>query len=443
MNMRPVEPAAAADEQRVLALMAGVERLIAERRDAEAQRLLREAQAILPNHPLVLHERARRLLAGGDAAGACALFEQLVGIAPQQLSFWLSLAAALRALGRRDDELKALQKALTIDPTHLVVLLQKAALLDLMNKPRSAAAVYGHALLTLKPGTALPPAVEAHVRHAEKRMRENATALSAVVNERLAALRPSGQEAPAAQTRFDRCLDRMIGIRRVYNPEPTWMLFPFLRNYEFFACEYFPWLAQAEAATDAIREELLAVLASDAQGVQPYIAFDEALPLHQWRELNHSRRWGAYFLWNQGRREEEHLARCPRTAAMLAQVPKVDIPGRGPTAFFSILDARTKIPPHSGVTNTRLTAHLPLIVPPGCRFRVGGETRPWREGTAWVFDDTIEHEAWNDSDAPRAILIFDVWNPELTALERDLVRETIVTLEAYYEPEGEVPGVVI
>jgi aspartate beta-hydroxylase len=442
MNMRPVEPAAAADEQRVLTLMAGVERFNAERRDVEAQRLLREAQAILPNHPLVLHERARRLLVAGDAAAACTLFEQLVALAPQQLSFWLSLAAALRALARREEELKALERALALDPTHLVVLLQKAALLDLMNKPRSAAAVYGHALLALKPGTTLPAAVEAHVRHAEKRVRENAAALSAVVAERIAALRPA-EEAAAAQARFDRCLDRILGRRRVYNPDPTFMLFPFLRNYEFFDREHFAWLADAEAATEAIREELLAVLASDQEGIQPYIAFDAALPLRQWRELNHSRRWGAYFLWNQGRREEEHLARCPRTAAMLAHVPQVDIPGRGPTAFFSILDARTSIPPHTGVTNTRLTAHLPLIVPPGCRFRVGGETREWRVGTAWVFDDTIEHEAWNDSDAPRAILIFDVWNPELTALERDLVRETITTLAAYYEPEGPVPGIVI
>jgi aspartyl/asparaginyl beta-hydroxylase (cupin superfamily) len=95
------------------------------------------------------------------------------------------------------------------------------------------------------------------------------------------------------------------------------------------------------------------------------------------------------------------------------------------------------------VTNTRLTVHLPLIVPPGCRFRVGGETREWRRGTAWVFDDTIEHEAWNDSDLPRAILIFDVWNPELTPLERDLVRETTAVLAEYYEPEGSLGGVLI
>jgi len=71
MNVRPVEPGAAAKEQKVAALMANVERLVAERRDADAQRLLREAQAILPNHPLVLHERARRLLVGGALPQHC------------------------------------------------------------------------------------------------------------------------------------------------------------------------------------------------------------------------------------------------------------------------------------------------------------------------------------------------------------------------------------
>jgi aspartyl/asparaginyl beta-hydroxylase (cupin superfamily) len=71
---------------------------------------------------------------------------------------------------------------------------------------------------------------------------------------------------------------------------------------------------------------------------------------------------------------------------------------------------------------------------------VGGETREWQAGSAWVFDDTIEHEAWNDSDAPRAILIFDVWNPQLSAPERDLVRETTRVLAEYNEAEAAAPA---
>ena len=401
---------------------------------------VRSAQAVPAAEEL--HERARRLMAGGDPAAARALLEQAVAMAPGHLPVWLSLAAVLRSLGRREEELAALERALALDPTHLVVLLQKGAVLDLMNKPRSAAAVYTHALQALPIGAQLPAPIEAHLSHARKRVAENSAKLAAVIDARLTAL-PRTDDSSADRMRFDRCLDRLLGSTRIYTPEPTFMLFPYLMNYEFFPRDYFPWLEKLEAATDTIRDELLGVLSADKEGIEPYIAYGEGLPLNQWKELNHSRRWGAYFLWNEGRPQESHMARCLQTVAALSALPQVDVPCRGPTAFFSLLDARTTIPPHTGVTNTRLTVHLPLIVPPGCRFRVGGETREWRIGTGWVFDDTIEHEAWNDSDAARAILIFDVWNPQLTPLERDLVREATVVLAEYGDAERSAPGVSI
>ena len=89
-----------------------------------------------------------------------------------------------------------------------------------------------------------------------------------------------------------------------------------------------------------------------------------------------------------------------------------------PTAMFSLLRPGARITPHNGMFNTRLICHLPLIVPPGCGFRVGNEIREWEVGKLIVFDDSIEHEAWNDSDRDRVVLIFDVWRPELSAQER-------------------------
>jgi aspartyl/asparaginyl beta-hydroxylase (cupin superfamily) len=93
-----------------------------------------------------------------------------------------------------------------------------------------------------------------------------------------------------------------------------------------------------------------------------------------------------------------------------------------PNAMFSALAPRTRIPPHTGDTNARLVVHLPLVVPPGCRYRVGFEQREWTVGEVLVFDDSIEHEAHNDGDALRVVLIFDIWNPLLSAGERDVVR---------------------
>jgi aspartyl/asparaginyl beta-hydroxylase (cupin superfamily) len=104
--------------------------------------------------------------------------------------------------------------------------------------------------------------------------------------------------------------------------------------------------------------------------------------------------------------------------------------------MFSILRPHTRIPPHTGISNTRLVLHLPLIVPDGCRFRVGGETRLWREGEAFVFDDTIEHEAWNDSDLPRAVMICDVWSPRLSMDEREVVARIHAALDNF---NGAVP----
>ena len=96
-------------------------------------------------------------------------------------------------------------------------------------------------------------------------------------------------------------------------------------------------------------------------------------------------------------RNETNCARCPATAALLERLPLLDLPGKGPTAMFSLLEPRTRIPPHTGSNNVRATVHLPLIVPEGCGLRVGAETRAFAPGKAWAFDDTIEHEAWNDT----------------------------------------------
>ena len=140
-------------------------------------------------------------------------------------------------------------------------------------------------------------------------------------------------------------------------------------------------------------------------GFAPYIAYPPGTPVNQFADLNHSRLWSSLWLWRDGVRQEEAIARCPQTAALLATLPLADQPGFAPTVVFSALAPRTRIPPHSGSTNARLLVHLPLVLPGPAGFRVGNDTRQWRIGEAWVFDDTIEHEAWNDGDETRVILI--------------------------------------
>ena len=183
----------------------------------------------------------------------------------------------------------------------------------------------------------------------------------------------------------------------------------------------FPWLAELEAATADIREEFDALIGSEAAELVAYIQYPDDVPLRQWESLNRSRDWTAVHLIQNGRRIERNARHCPRTMKLLGRLPQPDVPGASPNAMFSLLAPRTRIPPHTGVANTRLVCHLPLIVPPGCGFRVGGETRGWEPGTAFVFDDTIEHEAWNDSAELRVVFIFDVWAWALSEAERRAV----------------------
>jgi aspartyl/asparaginyl beta-hydroxylase (cupin superfamily) len=95
------------------------------------------------------------------------------------------------------------------------------------------------------------------------------------------------------------------------------------------------------------------------------------------------------------------------------------------------MTAGARIPPHHGFVNTRLICHLPLVVPEGCELRVGGEMRAWREGEALIFDDTIEHEAWNRSAETRVVLLFDIWRPELSEEERGLVTAMFNAVDSY------------
>ena len=116
-------------------------------------------------------------------------------------------------------------------------------------------------------------------------------------------------------------------------------------------------------------------------------------------------------------------------------------PGRGSISGVTASGAKaiepgTHILPHRGVTNTRVVCHLPLVVPEGCAITVGGERREWRVGEAIAFDDTYEHEAWNRGTATRVVLIIDVWNPSLTAAERDAVATLAETLGDFNKAAG-------
>ncbi len=199
----------------------------------------------------------------------------------------------------------------------------------------------------------------------------------------------------------------------------------------------FPWFETLEAASETITAELTALMASPAaDAFAPYVLYPPGAPVNQWGELNHSRRWSSFYFFNNGVRQDQACRHAPQTAATLESLPLLAIDNFGPTAMFSSLAPKTRIPPHTGSTNVRAIVHLPLILPGAAWFRVGNERRVWGMGQAWAFDDTIEHEAMNEAEATRVILICDTWNPFLTAPERELVAAMIVAKGAFQTAAG-------
>ncbi len=426
--------ATAATESQIRVLIDAVDRADRAGNRGEAERALAQARAAAPDDPRVLNVAGMRALLGGDAGAARPLLERAAALDPGSPMLWVNLALAHRELKDEGAERDALERALTADPRFFPALLHKARLFERQGKPKQAAYMY-HAFLCCVPPGPQPPAVQSAMEHANEVLRNNDAALEAFLRPRMSEAR--ARHAGAQLERFDACFDSLIGKRRVFAPQPTFMLFPRLPAIEFLDRGDFRWLAAFEAAADEIRAEAQAALAQAADDFVPYISKPPGSPVDQWQELNNSKRWSTFFLLKNGERIEQHLARCPRTAALLAAAPLCEIRGHAPTAFFSVLAPKTRIPAHTGVTNTRFIVHMALVVPPSCGFRVGAETRAWREGLAWVFDDTFEHEAWNGSDEPRIVLIFDVWNSFLTEAERDLV--AVVTHGVQEYNEGESP----
>ena len=294
---------------------------------------------------------------------------------------------------------------------------------------RSATTFYTAALKAAERLGTIPHALAEDLRRARTRVARAGGNYRAHLEQWLA---EAGLAPDRVSERFRRSIGILFGERHatLSKQRPSVFYFDGLPQREYYEREEFPWLVGLEAATDAICEELLAVLA-DGEGITPYVRPEPNRPHHDFHGLLNDPRWSAFYLVEDGEPHPVNAARCPRTIEALADVPLCRMPGWTPSVHFSLLRPGARIPPHTGMLNTRLICHLPLIVPPACALRVGSETRPCEEGKMLVFDDSIEHEAWNNSDQLRVILLFDIWRPELTEAEREAVAAMFAAIDAY------------
>ena len=382
----------------------------------------RTAGSVTPMDVASLEQQADRAAGAGDFAGARASLEQAVAHDGANAALWAKLSAMRRASGDAAGALDALNRALAINPLDFSVLLSRALMLERLGDPQ-AAIEFGNALAQAPADEDAPPPMRSAIAHA----RAAWSAHQAKTEARLARAIPAGLGG------FERSsVERFIAnhARRThhFHQEPSDLHFPGLPEIEFHDPALFPELEALEQQTDAICGEFEALIAAEAAEMVPYIQYPERVPLRQWAELNQNRDWTAIHLLQNGARVEANARHCPKTMAAIARLPQPHVAGASPNAMFSLLAPRTRIPPHTGVANTRLVCHLALIVPDGCGFRVGASQREWRPGEAFVFDDTIEHEAWNDSDELRVVLICDLWPPALSPAAREAVAAVIAAV---------------
>lgn len=332
---------------------------------------------------------------------------------PSRFDLWLKLSAMARATGDGRAALDSVEHALAIDPLDFMALLTRASLLESLAQDDRAGLAFGHALAQAP--DAPPPQLAPVLAHAAAQYDKWQTRQADVLRARVPTLTPA----------IDRLISNAVRQTIADRAGPTHYCYPGLAEVPFHGRAHFPWLERLEAATDAITSEFHAVTAAEATELVPYIQYGETVPLDQWKPLNNNRDWTAIHLIERGRIVDANARHCPVLMEILSAIPQPQIAGAGPNAMFSLLAPHTHIPPHTGITNTRLVCHLPLIVPAGCWFRVGDVRKEWVPGKAWVFDDTIEHEAMNPTDALRIVLIVDIWHPDLDAVARQGVAAVI------------------
>ncbi|MGH6628216.1 MAG: aspartyl/asparaginyl beta-hydroxylase domain-containing protein [Burkholderiales bacterium] len=364
-----------------------------------------------------------------DAGGAIELLTAARAAAPADLMVLLTLAAACAAGNDAEGEFEAIQAALAVDAYFLPALLAKANWFERAGDPVTAARTYTNALKIAPAESRWPADLRKRLEHAQSYTGRYSAGYAAFLHQRLNELQ--AELPPPLAQRWREAVSIMAGRSRPYLVECNQLCVPRLPAIPFYDRDDFPWLDALEAMTDVIRDELFAALETGRDKFNPYIRLKPEEPVNQWQELNHSIRWSVLPLWHSGKPLKENIERCPETARALSELPLVEIDGLCPNSMFSALEPRTRIPPHHGETNARVIAHLPLVIPDHCVFRVGFEERPWKMGEVLIFDDTIEHEARNDSDELRVVLIFDLWNPFLSEVEKAVMRTLSVAAREY------------
>ena len=389
----------------------------------------------LPDDVEALNVVALAAMRDGNAARAVELLERATLLDPANTVSFHHLGRAQEAAGDLAAAARSAVEALRLNPGFFLSRLHYARLLERLGEADAGAMQYARSMHDAQArgswinAATTPAGLRKLVEHGVRTVRARRRSLLFNVAGNLAVR--YGRES---MSRVEKCLRVYLGEERATFPDsrqhPGFLYFPDLPASAYLDRGLFSWLGPLEAQTGAIREELRQL--PGAAGRERVFTSDE-LERQNLRGCGAGPAWDGYYFYRHGVRREENHAACPATSAAIDRLPLSRVREHGPEVLFSVFSAGTHLLPHRGVTNTRVVGHLPLIVPEDCALNVGGETHVWQQGRVVVFDDTYEHEAWNRSSEPRVVLIFDVWNPYLTEVERAAVADIVEAIGGFRE----------
>ena len=362
-----------------------------------------------PNSSLI--DLADQAMARGDVRQA-ASFLELAAQRGRDASTLLRLATVRRSMGDLPGAAQAAAAAVELAPRNFLMALLLGSLREATGAHHAAERAYRAACAYAPLDLSAQPAMAKQLERAR-----HCVAAAESWRKRLLEWQPDaapGVLKPDEERRLRQFRTNILENLDAGPTAPPVFLIPGIRPKRYFDAAAFPGITEMEAHTDTVRGEFLAL----AQGASTEIT-SRLKGLHAAESgAGRTGNWSMIPLIRNGSVVEAFASRCPETMRLAKGLELPKLGSISPSLYFSVLEPNSRIAAHTGITNARVILHLPLIVPDDCGFRVGGETRSWATGQALVFDDMTLHEAWNDSDRIRVVLITDMWRPELSPLER-------------------------
>ncbi len=395
---------------------------------AEAERLFERTLETVPNDVQALNVVALGALRTGDLQRARRLLDRAVAAHPQDANSYHHLGRVCDATADLQGSVAAHAQAVRLRPDFQIARLFYGLALERAGQPQPALLQLSRALNDAQgqgrwvdaqtSPAALRPAIESAVNIVRTGRRQAIAQLLAPLAKKY------GRDELA---RVESCVRIYLREEAPQYPDerqkPTFLYFPGLGAHAYLDRSMFPWIGELETQTGVIRSELLALLPNTAGSERVFTS--EELEHENLRGLDQPPGWTGYYFYRHGVRRDDNCASCPATSRALDRLPLAHVREHGPEVFHSVFTPGTQLLLHRGVTNTRVVGHLPLLIPEDCALSVGGEVHRWVPGKVVLFDDTYEHEAWNRGKQTRVVMIFDVWHPGLTELERAAVTDLV------------------